>query len=341
MTARARILAAPGARTGPGTGTRAALAAAVAVVRGDPGLWLLGALGFAARGGLLLLVMPIVWVPTPVLLSVFLGGFITTSGVSSSATSLLLAVGLILGLVLIAAVLLAAYADMASFDRTAWSDETAALRADRPALVLGPGERRRLVLRLAGANLLGLVPIGVLMVALGGRIFDVVVQELQYPSSVDTPFMITVLGRVSGELLLLGVVALAMDVLVTLVGRRLLAAAFGFRPPQVRHRARRPLVASAAGALSRSGRLGFIAALCWAVTVVAVVPVLVGTILAWEFLRAVLFQVGAAPATDTWTPLLAQVFATLLFGGVWIAGITVVGLASSVRQALWSTNALH
>jgi hypothetical protein len=51
---------------------RAVLETARATTRSDPTLWLLGALGFCVRGGIVLLLLPILWVPTPVLLSIFL-----------------------------------------------------------------------------------------------------------------------------------------------------------------------------------------------------------------------------------------------------------------------------
>ncbi len=62
---------APGMRTDSGRGRRRCRRhGGLGRRRRDPGLWLLGLVGFGARGGLVLLTLPVLTIPSPVLLSI-------------------------------------------------------------------------------------------------------------------------------------------------------------------------------------------------------------------------------------------------------------------------------
>ena len=60
----------PGMRTDSGRDAGAVVGTAAAVVVADPVLWLLGIVGFGVRGGLVLLTLPVLTIPSPVLLSI-------------------------------------------------------------------------------------------------------------------------------------------------------------------------------------------------------------------------------------------------------------------------------
>ena len=77
---------APGMRTDSGRGPRAVIGTAAAIVGGDPGLWLLGLAGFGARGGLVLLTLPVLTIPSPVLLSILFRSELGTSGRPPAST---------------------------------------------------------------------------------------------------------------------------------------------------------------------------------------------------------------------------------------------------------------
>lgn len=356
MTARSRIAAAPGVRTGEGRGLRAALGASLGAVVADPQLWLFGALSFSVRGGVLVVLLPILWVPSPVLLSVFLGRYITTSGLSPEVVPLATGAGALIVLAIVAAVVLAGYAQIVSFERVVSSEETASLRNGRMPRAIAGRERRGLILRLATLNLLGLIPIGILLGTLGQRIGQVVVAELQFPTSLDTPFAFTVLGRVRDELLILGIVAVLMELLVTLGAHQLLAARFGVLPDGLVASPEDPDAAPPAAAgghpdlravsagiarLARQPlRTLLVGVLAWLVTVAALVPIVFSAILGWEMLRAVLFRAATEPLHEELL-LVGRLLALGVFGAIWVAGITLAGFASSLRGALWSTNALH
>ena len=114
---------------------------ALAVVVGDPGLWLLGLLGFAARGGLLLLALPIVTIPGPVLLSiVFRDQVSSANGLADSPLLVLLGAMVVAGVILFG-VLAAAWAEVHAFERTVSDPETEVLRGGRVARPMEGGER--------------------------------------------------------------------------------------------------------------------------------------------------------------------------------------------------------
>ncbi|MDQ3937451.1 MAG: hypothetical protein M3253_02080, partial [Chloroflexota bacterium] len=76
------MLVVRGLRTAPRASWRSALGSALAVVAGQPSLWLLGALGFAGRGGVLLLAIPMLVLPTPIELRILVGSNLGSGGFS-------------------------------------------------------------------------------------------------------------------------------------------------------------------------------------------------------------------------------------------------------------------
>lgn len=344
MTGRAHALTATGVPNGGGRGTAAAIDAAQSSVTHDPALWLLGALSFCVRGGVLLILLPILWVPSPVLLSVFLGRYITTSGLSPDVVPVALSVGLGAGVALIAAVALAAYAQLASVERIAGGPETASLRMGRTPRRLPGRERTAIVLRLTVVNLASLVPVVLLLPVIGARIGDAGLAELQLPSSTDTPFVLAVLGRVQTELLILAGVVVVMDVLAALAAHQLLAARLGVAQPArntPRHPDLRALAAGAVRIVRQPFRTFLVLALAWLLTIGSVAASVGATLLGWGTLRTVLFQATPTATAQAEVALIVQLFALAFFGVIWVASITLLGFASSLRGALWTTNALH
>lgn len=310
----------------------------------DPALWLLGALSFSVRGGVLLILLPIVWVPSPVLLSVFLGRYITTSGLSPDVVPVAITVVFVVFFAVAAALLLAAFAQLASFERIAARPETDALRLGQPARTLCGRERAAIVVRVAALGAFGLVPSLLLLPVIGQRIGAAGLAELQFPSSTDTPFAILVLGRVQTELLLLVAVAVLMDLLMSLAGHQLIAARLGISPSP-RGNLRHPDLRAMGSGISRPVRQPFrtvlLFVLSWLMTVGALAVAVGGTVLGWDTLRAMLFRHAPSSPSDGEIVFIGQLVAFAIFGIIWVASITLQGVASSLRGALWTTNALH
>ena len=236
-------------------GGLARVRAAVAVVAHEPSLWALGALSFAVRGGWLLLAVPIITFPGDGQLSTIFGPVLTTSGPSSGLAVLLAIAGVAALLLAGMAILLAAYADVAAFDRTVHSPETAELRAGRAPRELRGGERRGLVARVAGVQAVGLVGILAVAAVVGRRIPQIVVAELQFPSNATDSVITRVLGQIRGDLLVLAAVVVLVDIAVAILSRRLMARRFGLADgarPGAWKRGARP----AAGRADGRGLLG-------------------------------------------------------------------------------------
>lgn len=344
MTGRAHVLSATDVPNRRGRGTVAAIVAARSCVMRDPALWLLGALSFCVRGGVLLILLPILWVPSPVLLSVFLGRYITTSGLSPDVVPVALSVGLGAGVALIGAVALAAYAQLASFERIADGAETASLRMGRTPRRVSRRERARIVLRLTVLNLASLVPVVLLLPLIGARIGDAGLAELQLPSSTNTPFVLAVLGRVQSDLLILAGVVVVMDLLAALAAHQLIASRLDVAPPVART-TRHPDLHALAMGLTRIVRQPFrtllLLVLAWLLTIAAVAVSVGATVIGWDTLRTILFQATSSNPATAEVALIFQLSVLAVFGAVWIGSITLLGFASSLRGALWTANALH
>lgn len=337
-------VAAGGVGTVARRGLGAALAAAVTSVVADPGLWLLGAVSFFVRGGALVILLPILWVPSPVLMSVFLAPFITTSGISPDVVPVAVSAAIAVIVAAVAAVVLAGYVQLAAFERIAGRNETDALRFGHQPRTLHNGERLGIVVRLAVIQLLGLVPALLLLPTIGQHIGDAGLAELQLPTSTDTPLVIAILQRVQSDLLLLGFVIVVMDLLVALGGHQLIAARLGLADPRGSGKPTGDLraIGSGLGRLIRQPvRTALLFVLAWLVTVGAVAVAIGATVIAWGALRELLFQPTSAAPASAEIAFIAELFALAAFGAIWIASITLAGFASSLRGALWTTNALR
>jgi hypothetical protein len=331
-----RVLVAPGVRTGQGRGWRAGVATAFAVVTGDLYLWLLGALSFAARGGLLVLAFPILTIPSPVLLSIFFRDEITTSGPGPEFAMLtaLLAVGC--GVVVLLALLVAALADMLAFERTVADPETEALRLGRTAVLASRAERTSTWLWVAAIGAAGLVPILLAALVAARRVGVVLVDELQLPSAVDVPLYQRVVMGAAPELLATLVIALVAEVATSLATRRLMAWRLGISPFAPAGGEMRVAFAGALRMVRQPVRTLFNAVLAWGVTLGTLAPALFALALAWGSVRDVLIGSRADP---DW--LLAAAVAISIFAAVWIGGVILAGFGSAIRAAIWTVDTLR
>lgn len=318
-------------------GWRASVATAFLVTLGRPSLWLLGALGFAARGGFLLLALPIITIPSPVVLSVIFRGRFSATGISPEleAVVVLLASGLLLG-----GLLLAALADVAAFERLIGDPESSELRAGVEARRPVSGEGKRLVLTLAGIQALALLPAAIVALGLYQGLTSLVISEVQAPSSLDTPLVLRVLERARDPLLAFALLLLLADMLYALASRAVLAWHFRVGLPG------RPRPGSAPAAAMRGAERLVIrplrtlgtGVLAWSVSLVVLLPVAWASSVAWDGVRSAYLATGS-PSEPTTLPL--TFLASLAFAAIWVAGSILAGFASAVRAALWSADALR
>ena len=319
-----RTLVAPGLRTAANRGRSAHLAVALHLVRTRPTLWLLGSLGFMLRGGILLLALPIVVLPTQVEVRFILGGYLGSSGLTPGfyvAVGILTAVSFAVGL---GGLYILARVELAAFRRLVRDDATLDQRAGIKPRRLDANRRRAVVTRLfvlqALTLLLLLLAALPLAVAVGQTTFD----EIVRPSSTDSIY-VRVLAQVGQPLLVLVVSALLIDALSAIATRTVLARAFGLAVP------RRGLPARMTQVLSDLLTM----LIGWAVVLLALLSSLWALSVAWQATRSVFLAGGSSvqPAQ--------LVIGALLLGGVWAAVLAASGFADALRRALWSLGGLH
>ncbi|MDQ3408010.1 MAG: hypothetical protein M3472_07665 [Chloroflexota bacterium] len=328
---------APGVTTLPLRGWRAGVTTAFVVTLGRPSLWLLGSLGFAARGGFLLLALPIITIPSPVVLSVIFRGRFAATGISSE---LELVVALLVAGLLLGGLLLAALADLAAFERLIGDPESGELRAGVDARPLERGEGRRLVLTLAGIQALALLPTAIVSLGLYQGLTSLVISEVQAPSSLETPLVLRVLEAARDPLLAFALLLLLADTLYALASRAVLAWHFRVGLPG----RPRPSGAAAAAILGaerlvvRPLRTLATGALVWSVSLVVLLPIVWASSVAWDGVRGAYLAPGGLSEPTT---LLLVFLVSLAFAAIWVAGSILAGFASALRAALWSAEALR
>ena len=305
--------------------------AAVAVVLGDPVLWLLGAGGFLARGGFLVLALPIWTLPSAVEISTLLGpDALGVGGLGQRGTALaLIAAGTTL-LVIFAALSVSAVVELASWQRLRahadWRDGAAEV-ARRP---VSRRSRVVLVLDLVGAGLACLLPALIAAVVAIAAVVHAVWGEIVLPGPLEVPLLVRVAVRAAPALALVAVALVVGDVLHAVASRRVLA---GFNDPDAAPG--RPVLRALRHVVRHPARSLANAALAWLITASAVLPALAATAVCWMFLRATYRTGGSSGLGDT-----ATLFgATVLFVSVWCTTLLLAGLASALRAALWTASA--
>lgn len=343
MTGTPSLLA-PGVRTADRAGFGTGLAMALSVVLGTPSLWLLGALGFAARGGLLVLALPILSLPSPAALRPILGEAITSTGISAGLQGLV-AIGIVALIVLVGAGLVAsALADLAAFERFVGDAETEDLRGGRPPRAISRAERRRLVGSLLAIQVAVLVPAAVAIVAAAHATTAVAIRELQLPSSLERSLVDRVLGGASREVIAVAVLLVAGEILGSLATRRLLASTFDLDAahsgtPRTGWRSPIAFLAAAGGWPVRHPlrTLATVGA-TWLVTLSLLLPIVATMGVAWGAVRGVFLS--SAGLGEPEFGIRAGIV-TLVFAALWVAATLIAGFASALRAAIWSADALR
>ena len=330
-------LLAPGFRTTTGRDWRTAAATAVATVVGDPATWLLALLGFAARGGTLVLALPILTLPSPVLLSLLFRGEL--GGVGRDDIRLVsTAIGLAISALAIGGVILSAYADVSLADRVVHDPETDDLRLGRAPRRLDPPAYRSLVWWVASVQAVALLPVVLVLTMLAGRAVDAITDELVTPSSTDLPLVLRALPPIAGPALLALLTIVIVSTLSSLATRRLMASAWGLLPyGPVRASPWRLAVGALRRILVAPGRVIATAVAGWLILCAAMLVAGGASAIAWQGARDVLVG-GTTPDPAA---MVVSVIILGLFSAVWLGGLALVGCAAAIRSALWLVDALR
>ena len=326
--ATSHVLVAPGLRTIPRTGFRARLATAVAVVASQPRLWLLGAAGFLLRGGIVVLIAPIMVVPTQVEIRLLLGNYLGTSGFTPSFYALLIGAAVFAAVVLVGMVTVLARLELALFEAISADERVAAHGGDWPPAHAEP-HRRAQFARLITVQVWTVIAMLVAAMPLAFAIGEAAYREVIRPSS-PAPIFERVVASVTVPLILFVAAFLAIEALSAIISRRLLLG---------RHSST-GLVRAATSGLGRAVRSPvrtITAALTgWMLALVALTPVLAMILVTWQPVRrAFLSSVSLAEVLEPRTLMAAVVLA-----GGFLIGLVVTGFVSAVRSAVWTVDSL-
>jgi hypothetical protein len=293
------------------------LGAALAMALAEPTLWLLGSVGFLARGGIIVLALPIWTLPSPVGMTILFGpDALTPTGLSGrflATLSGLLATALVIALGLIA---LAAWSDRSSIARQLATPDAAGAE---PPLRSADGRVPRMVV----VQVVSLAPIVVALLVGGRSLLDVVRVQLLQPGDLATPLVVRVALEAWPLLALLALGFGAAEVVASLALRDV-----------VRGRGASEAVVGALGRLASRPIAGvgtLIAA--WATTVVVVGPS------AWALtLTARLVRTAYLDPAGPFRPeaLATTMLATVFLASAFCAAIILAGFASAVRSHLWT-----
>lgn len=306
----------------------ATLSASLLAVLARPSTWPLGLLGFLVRGGWLLVVAPIVVVPTPVGLANIVAPLIEDVAFGRRTTELVAIVGVVIVAALVWLIgggLIAAVAEAEGVRRIA-EEEGLAVDGQVGAVIdavaavgdVAAAAEHAVAWRIVGARLLAQVPLAIASAWAAVRIVALAYRELTVPSDVTVPIAWRIVAGAPDAFAALLAAWLFAEVVGAIAVRRVVLAGSGvleavrFALGRVRRQPGRMLA------------LGLVAS-------AALVIVLGTTGLAagatWNALGIELAIGDPSPLT---TLLL------LLFVGLFVGGLVLVGLTCAWRTAVWT-----
>lgn len=293
------------------------LVTALLVTLARPSTWILALASFLVRGGILLLCLPIIFIPTPIGVANLVGptlvGFVF-GGVSMAFVALVVSgvLGVLGWLVIGGAV--AAAAEAAGTRVVAEDDDV----ADGGGAIAEP--QPGAAGRILAVRLFALVPLLIVLLWGAALIVAVAYRELTLPSDVTRPILWRVVGAVPEVVALIAAAWVLGEIVSALAARRIVLDGAGvaraFRGAVV-DLVRRPL------------RFLTLFVVPTAVLVVVLIPVAAASGVAWDVLRDAL-RPGTSPI---------QLAAALIgFVGLWLGGLVLAAMIAAWRQAVWTVD---
>jgi hypothetical protein len=312
-----------GQRTEPRSGWRGDVASSLAVVRGRPYLWLLGIIGFSLRGGIVLLVLPVIVLPTQVEVRMALGNSLTSTGFSDGFWLLVTGLSMLTLVVMLAILYVLARVEVAAFTRLVDHPASLEQRGGAAPRSLTPGARGRVATRLFAIQSVALVAIMLAAVPLAAAVSDVTIRELVQPSSPD-PVYLRVLVQVRELVLLLVGAVVVAELLAAAATRRQLMEAFDLAGhPLETARALRMLGTAVVGWVLF---VGAVATGAWLLSV------------AWQATRSAFLSAAWSSPLEHAVALFST---AMLLSAVFCGALLVCGIVSALRACLWSLASLR
>jgi hypothetical protein len=290
--------------------------AALLAVLERPVTWVLGLVGFLVRGGWLIVLAPIVVLPTAVGIANVVAPLVEDIAFGRRTDEVITvgAIALIVALVwLIGGGLLAAAAEVECVRQT-----LGGLGETSPRTTM-----RHPIWRVFAVRCLTLVPFVVALAWSGFRLTSVGYRELTVPSDVAIPILYRILGGAPDAIMAMLLTWLFAEIAGGLAARTVILEA-----TQVRDALREAL----RDLRHRPWRLGALASLSAAVLLAVIGVTGLATSTTWDGLRAALGEgdvsIGAAALL-------------VLFVGLFAAGLVILGLVTAWRSAVWTVIAVQ
>lgn len=301
----------PGASHRPGARRwSSVIAAATAVTLERPGTWVVGLAAFLVRGGIAVLALPIIVLPTPTGLSNVLGPIITSIALTGPSRELLALGGLVVAAAvgwLIVSGMIGVAADRSLIQ---WAAGT-----------VDDGRRRRLWSMLA-VRLLSYLPLAAALVYGAGVIGAAIYHELILPDDLQTPIALRVIREEPWVVVLIVAAWVLGETVGGLAERSIVLD--GRSIPYGLWRALAHLVAWPLRSL-------LTVAATLAAFVLVLAPVLAAASASWSVVSGGLDRGGLG---------LDTVIASIAFVAVWMGGLVLVGAVAAWRSVTWTYEVL-
>lgn len=301
----------------------------VAAAGRTPALWSVGLVGFLARGGFLLILLPMLALPSPVSLSVLIGpDLVDANGLSARVAALLVLAGGLVVLALVAGLVMAVLADIAAFEGILSATGVAVpSRARRPLA--------RLVVKLLALQLAAAVPFLIALVPTVAVMAGVIRQEILLPSDQGLPLWWRVVESTWPWLVVVAATVLLASHIYSVVGRELLARHVGLLPPTPGSSALRRVLGPPAALLRRPGRAVAASVAVWAVGICGAVVAAALIALGWTIAQvAYLSPPTGATVLATVATWMAAAAGTAVLVGLLGAALVLLGATAAMRSAL-------
>jgi hypothetical protein len=299
---------------------RAALAGALLTTLATPAIWPMALAGFLLRGGLLIVVLPIVVLPSPVGIGNLLAPTLMTVVFRGISDGVALLVGLlvlaIVGWVILGG-LLAAMLEAEAALIVAGEDDASSHVGDGGHPTPGNLDRG-VATRILAARVVAHVPTGVAATLGSARLVTLAYHELTSPFDVATPIAVRVIRAAPEVVVAILVAWMAGEILGGLAARRIAldGASTG-----------RALRSAASDAIRHPLAVLLDFWVPVAALVLVAIPSAVAASATWGLVRLAMRSPGEAAAAT---------LAVVLFVALWLIGLVLIAVTVAWRATVWS-----
>lgn len=301
---------------------RSRTARAIAFATSDRDTVIVALAGYLVRGGILVLLIPSVVLPSLLGLAAFTG--VDAFGIDGRASVWLLllvaAVAIAASVWLLLAVVVGSLVDVWMIEATL---DTAGHGARRPRPLPGLG----LILDLAGLRILCSLPLIGSILAAAPQVYTAGYNELTNPTNLTTPFVARVFGDAAPAFALIGAAWLVSEVVGAIAVRRVVLTGDG---------AWRSLGATLAQIARRPATTGATVTVSYGAAALAAAIAVVATAAAFDLVRVAARNDAAADFPTAALHFVLLLLASVGVGVAWVVGLAVSGIASAWRSAAFT-----